>query len=58
MSPAKGVCSVLALEAVVGMGRDPMGMLDPGVLAPRLALGKPQPPSAPAVASGMGRVPV
>lgn len=32
-SPAEGVCSVSALEAVVGMGRDPMGMLDPGELA-------------------------
>jgi len=29
-SPAKGVCSVSALEVVVGMGWDLMGMLDPG----------------------------
>lgn len=46
-SPTKGVCSVSALEAVVGMGRDPL-------LAPR----EPQPLPAPTVAPGVGRVPV
>lgn len=55
-SPAKGVCSMLALEAVVGVGRDLTGMLNPGELGPALALRDPQPVLA--VAPGAGRVPV
>lgn len=55
-SPARGVCSMSALEAVVGMGWDGVGMLKPGDLAHCSAPGESQPPPALAAISGTGRV--